>query len=213
AMGTDAFQFVEAAEMEGFKGKNLLSSLAGRLGAVIGSTAKAVTGASIDTNLGSAAAPPDYFALLKRYQEDKPCNVWVLIDDVDAKFIDTEEQHQRVGAFLSAIRALAFNVQGLRIRASIRMDVLTNLRHLEDADKLRQYIKQITWADDALKKIFTKKILSYFKRTESTKYQNWSYGPENYKHIVGLVFGRNFTMYKQIDSDPFGIVMLLAGKR
>jgi hypothetical protein len=108
---------------------------------------------------------------------------------------------------------LAFNVQGLKIRASIRVDVLTNLRYLEDGDKLRQYIKQITWSDDLLRTIFAKKILSYFKRTEPKKYQNLEFGPGQYKSIVGLVFGRNFVMYKQNDADPFSIIMSLAGKR
>lgn len=214
AVSNDAIQMVEAAEMEGLKGKNLVSCLAGRLGGLIGAAAKAATGASIDIDIGKgSSASPDFSALLKRYQEENSRNVWVLIDDVDAKFLNTDEQHQRVGAFLSAIRSLAFNVEGIRIRASIRIDVLTNLRHLEDADKLRQYIKQITWSDEALKKIFTRKILSYFKRTEPAKYDDWSYGPENYKRIVSLIFGRNFTMYKQTEVDPFVVVMALAGKR
>jgi len=185
------------------------------LGGLIGSTTKMATGDSLDLSSGvmPSSSPTDFQSLLKRYQQGHPCNVWILIDDVDAKFVDTEEQHQRVGAFLSAIRSLAFNVQGLRIRASIRVDVLTNLRHLEDADKLRQYIKQITWSDEALKKIFTKKILSYFKRVEPQKYVKWSFGPENYKSIASLIFGRNFSMYRQADVDPLNVIMSLAGKR
>lgn len=215
AASVDSMQLVEAAELEGFKGKNLVSSLALRFGSLLGPAATAATGGVIDVKAPAVppTGTPDYLAMLRRYLEDKPRNVWVLIDDVDAKFLNTEEQHQRVGAFLSAIRSLAFNVEGLRIRASIRVDVLTNLRYLEDADKLRQYIRQISWSDEALRRIFTKKILSYFKRTEPHKYDEWSDGPENYRHIVALVFGRNFVMYKQGDADPFNIIMSLAGKR
>ena len=58
--------------------------------------------------------------------------------------IKTPHKNQaRVGSFFSAIRALAFDFKNLNIRATIRSDIWSCLRHLEDLDKLQQYIIEI----------------------------------------------------------------------
>ena len=41
---------------------------------------------------------------LKNFQCKGERTVWVLIDDIDAKYIDDDDNQQRIGAFFSALR-------------------------------------------------------------------------------------------------------------
>lgn len=149
---------------------------------------------------------------MRRLQKSTDTTVWLLIDDIDAKYIDTPDQQARIGAFFSALRSLAFTVEGLRIRASVRTDVWTNIRSMEDQDKLRQYITDIKWSDDQLRNIFAKRILSFLQRNGETAYINWN-EQDDYQRVVREVFSGNFRIGAEKKSDPLLVAMMLAGKR
>lgn len=210
----DTMSLIEAAEIEGLKGKNLVSGLMSRIGSAVDLASKALTNGALSL---SNKNPTDtdalgYEHILRRIQRSKEANVWLLVDDIDAKFVDTPEMQVRIGAFFSAIRSLAFSVEGLRVRASVRPDVWTNLRIMEDQDKLRQYITEIKWSDDHLRKIFAKRILSYLQRNGETAYAMWN-EYEDYTRIVAQIFSGQFRIGSERGSDPLQVAMMLAGKR
>lgn len=201
---------VEAAELEGFKNLNLLSALTERTGNMLQRALTAAGGANIlDATQKRGVVNPEQ--ALKNFQSKGDRNVWVLIDDIDAKYVDNDESQQRVGAFFSALRSLAFNVSGLRLRASVRTDVWRNLRTMEDQDKIRQYLIDISWRDDALRSIFSRKILSYLRRQQYTPALKWD-ANKNYHDLVGEVFSGNFNWSKQ-KVDPLTPLKFLAGGR
>ena len=201
---------VEAAELEGFKDLNLLSALTERAGGMLQKALAVAGGAAILDNSTKRGVPNPEQAL-KSFQSKGDRNIWILIDDIDAKYVDNDDNQQRVGAFFSALRSLAFSVTGLRLRASVRTDVWRNLRKMEDQDKLRQYVIDISWRDDALRSIFTRKILSYLKREGFPPASSWDEA-RNYYDLFDQVFYGKFHWSKQT-VEPFIPLKFLAGGR
>lgn len=201
---------VEAAELEGYKDLNLLSALTERAGGMLQKALSAVGGTAIlEASKKRGVGNPEQ--ALKNFQCKGDRNVWMLIDDIDAKYIDNDDNQQRVGAFFSAIRSLAFGVSGLRLRASVRTDVWRNLRKMEDQDKLRQYLVDIQWRDDALRSIFTRKILTYLRREKFAPAFAWDEN-RNYYDIFDQVFYGKFKWSKD-SVEPFVPLKFLAGGR
>jgi len=95
---------VEASEIAGLKDRNIFRALIDRLSIKL-------SGNEININ---RAATPNSAALLARHQESEQSNVWLLIDDVDATFIDRPDQRLKVGTFFSACRKIAREVKGLK---------------------------------------------------------------------------------------------------
>ena len=211
AITDNTMSMVEAAEIEGFKGLNVVSSLTDRIGGFIqklipGGAGEAEGGPGI---LKKGVANP--LQAVQQFQNQKDRVVWLLIDDIDAKYIDDDANQQRVGAFFSAIRSLAFSVKDLRIRASVRTDVWRNLRRMEDQDKIRQYVIDIFWKDQTLRSIFAKRILSYLQREAFGPAEKWD-TIVHYDEIVEQVFiGRMPWDNKQVE--PFVPIKILAGNR
>jgi hypothetical protein len=212
AFSDNAMSLVEASELEGYKGSNFVSSLTDRIGGILQRLipgGEPTADAQVPGLLRKGVANP--LQSVQRFQEQRDRTVWLLIDDIDAKYIDDEPNQQRVGAFFSAIRSLAFSVKDLRIRASVRTDVWRNLRRMEDQDKIRQYVFEIFWRDQALRSIFAKRILSYLQREGFSPAQNWDIS-NNYDDIVEQVFiGRMPWDNRQVE--PFVPIKILAGNR
>jgi hypothetical protein len=205
---------VEAAEIEGYKGRNLVSGLMSRLGSVVEVASKALSGgvAAIATSKPTDPQTLKFENILRRVQDSADRNVWLLVDDIDAKFVDTPELQTRVGAFFSAARSLAYSVDGLRVRASVRTDVWSNLRRMEDQDKIRQYVIEIKWTSDQLRSIFAKKILVYLQKLGGQKYAAWNEA-KNYQDIVDEVFNWDYSANDGWHKDPLQMAMVLAGMR
>lgn len=201
---------VESAELEGYKDLNILSALTERAGGLLQKAlAAAGGGAMLEACKKRGVQNPEQ--AVKNFQDKGDRTVWVLVDDIDAKYIDDEDNQQRVGAFFSAMRSLAFGVSGLRLRASVRTDVWRNLRKMEDQDKLRQYVIDIVWRDDALRTIFTRRILSYLKREQFAPALGWNEA-RNYHEIFDQVFYGKFYWSKST-VEPFIPLKFLAGGR
>lgn len=201
---------VEAAELEGYKDLNILSALTERAGGILQKALAAAGGSDIlEGSKKRGVLNPEQ--ALKNFQIKKDRIVWVLVDDIDAKYVDDAENQQRVGAFFSAMRSLAFSMSGLRLRTSVRTDVWRNLRNMEDQDKLRQYVIDIVWRDDALRTIFTRRILSYLKREQFPAAIKWNEA-QNYYDIFDQVFCGEFHWSKK-KVEPFLPLKFLAGGR
>ncbi|MEE9100380.1 hypothetical protein VXJ36_09200 [Pseudomonas nitroreducens] len=166
----DQISLVENAELNQFKGRNIIGALASRLlGKIsIGNVAE------IQQSKPSIA---NYEQLLKRIQEEENSNrsVWFLLDDIDTKFTDTPQQQAYVSSFFSACRSLIRDIEGLSIRATVRTDVWTSLRAAEDLDKFEQYVCDIVWTKKQQRDILIKRIYAYIMRKHKTSYvaKNW----------------------------------------
>ena len=144
---------VEGAEIAGFKQRNIFGALIQR-----------IKSSKIPIEV-SISEYNNHEELLKRaLQTHSQKNVWVLIDDIDATYVDTPEQQALISTFFSACRALVREVTGLYIRASVRTDVWSAIRKNEDLDKCEQYVSDISWSAPDLKVILSKKVYSYVQR-------------------------------------------------
>ena len=67
----DSMMLVEAAEIEGFKGRNLVSSLMARIGGIVESASKGLTNGVLQIKVSSGTDPKNlaYEVILKRIQE------------------------------------------------------------------------------------------------------------------------------------------------
>lgn len=202
ALDDTTISLVEAAELNGFKSKNLLSALLDRLEVKLPLLLQKKT-----------KAPVDPIALLQNFQNSyKDEKIWILIDDIDAKYLDDDKNQARVGAFFSAIRSLANEMDGLYIRSTIRSDVWTNLRYLEDLDKWEQYIIEINWTQRQIRDILAKQILAYVQRTApDSKEAKYSY-EKDYNKIFELIFESPIT-WQNSQQSIFSAIHAFSNKR
>jgi len=199
----DQMALVEASELVGYKGKNLLGALIGR-----------IKSKNIPIEITSPAAK-DPSALLERYMaQKKDADIWLFVDDVDSTFSADEIQKARVSSFFSACRALARDIKGLNIRASVRTDVWTTIRYNEDLDKCEQYAIDINWSRTELEKIISNKILSYLNRHHSNKTTtHWSVDrASDRERLISLVFMKRLR-WSGSKVSPFTPIRILGAKR
>lgn len=179
ALSSDEMSMVEMAELEGMKSRNLVGGLLARLKGKIPLLSAELT----------SSLPTNAMSLLSNYQAvSDHSTVWVLIDDIDSKFQNNSEYQGRVGSFFSAIRALAFELKGINVRATVRSDVWSCLRHLEDLDKLDQYLLEIVWTKRDMRDMLAKKISTYVKRTYPDAPESKFLHARDYNKIFDIVF-------------------------
>lgn len=179
AFTSDEMSMVEMAELEGMKSRNLIGGLVARIKGKIPLVSVEV----------SNSFPANAISLLNNYQEaNQNSVVWVLIDDIDSKFQNNADYQGRVGSFFSAIRALSHELQGINIRATVRSDVWSCLRHLEDLDKLEQYLIDINWTKRNMRDMLAKKILTYIKRRFPQSPEAKLIYTRDYNKIFDVVF-------------------------
>lgn len=204
AVSSDAISMVEVAELDGLKGKNLVGGLISRIKTKI---------PFLDAETKSSI-PQNYESLLANYQSGpSERTVWVLIDDIDAKFQNTVDYQARVGSFFSAIRGLAFEQENLRIRATVRSDVWSCLRHLEDLDKFDQYLIEIFWKKKQMQDILVKKIISYVKRKYPESTESRYSQLRDYNKILDLLFVSPITWRDDRDARLFEAISAFSNRR
>lgn len=180
AASDDTMTIIESAEIMGYKGKNIVSALAQRLKIQMENLPQ------IEVNESDME---NSFELLKRYLEKKDANVWIFVDDIDATFINDENNIIMVGTFFTACRYLANAVYGLKIRASVRTDVWTILRNYDEAlDKCEQYMLDLQWSTRDTGEILARKIVSYFSEHYPTQNYNQLTFKDDEEKIFNLVF-------------------------
>lgn len=204
ALTSDETSMVEIAELEGMKSKNIIGGLISRVKGKL-----PLVNAELKQSF-----PENLESLLQNYQDQHECsNVWVLIDDIDAKYKDTEDYQARVGSFFSAIRSLAFDMNNLNIRASVRTDVWSNLRHLEDLDKWEQYLVEIFWTKKQLRDMLANRILSYIQRNHpGSKEAKLKIG-RDYNQLFGLIFNTPIRWRDDPKSSIFDAIYSFSNKR
>ncbi|MFT7007859.1 MAG: hypothetical protein ACJAXJ_002398 [Colwellia sp.] len=204
ALSSNSITMVEIAELDGLKSKNLIGGMVSRLKGKIPLIKQEVT-----SNI-----PESIESILSNYQEKhKNSKVWLLIDDIDAKYVDTEEYQARIGSFFSAIRAIAFDMKQLNIRATVRSDVWQNLRYLEDLDKWEQYILPITWTNKYLRDMLANKILSYIKRNHGSSPEAKLIYTRDHKKLFQIAFEQPITWAGKKDASMFEAIASFSNKR
>lgn len=204
ALSSDEISMVEISELEGMKSKNIIGGLISRVKGKI---------PFVNTEL-KQSFPENLQSLLQNYQDThQNSSVWILIDDIDAKYKDTEEYQARVGSFFSAIRSLAFDMDNLNVRASVRSDVWANLRHLEDLDKWEQYIVEIFWTKKQLRDMLANRILAYIQRKHPESKESQLKISRDYNQIFGLVFNTPIRWRDDDNASIFDAVYSFSNKR
>ncbi|QRN97014.1 hypothetical protein JRI60_50020 [Archangium violaceum] len=204
AFGDDRIALVESSELAGFRNRNLISALVDRLSA---------KGADIEFTR-QRVVPADSQALLARVSRKEDISVWLLIDDVDATFLNTPSERLRTSTFFSACRNLVNAVTGLRIRASVRADVWSILaQHDESLDKCEQYMLELHWSTTETGRILENKIISYFRRVYPNNPVYASIEAEgSSRDIFSLVFKEPFPWGKR-QVEAFRTVHILSAGR
>jgi hypothetical protein len=202
ALSDTRMMMVEAAEISGYKGRNLIGSLLSRL-------------KTKQLEVVSPAKGDQTQALRRFIAEDKTVQfsaVWLLVDDIDSTYQNTAKMKMKTSLFFSACRKLVQSVDGLFIRASVRTDVWPSLADNEDLDKCEQYMTDIHWTVEELGKILAKRISSYFQRTqEFSPYSNWSIDDQK-EQLIELAFERRLK-WGDTSVPALQVVNILAAKR
>lgn len=204
ALSSDDMTLVEMAELDGYKSKNFVGGLLSRFKSKI---------PKLDIEI-TQNFPENFNSTLERYfTEHADQTVWILVDDIDSKFKNNEDYQNRVGSFFSAIRSLAFDFKNLRVRATVRSDVWACLRHLEDLDKIDQYIIEIFWNTKLMRYILAKKILSYIQRFNPTSREAKLKVERDYNQLIELVFDSPIYWNEKSNAHIFDAINGFSNKR
>ena len=144
ALTDDSITLVESAELDGFKSRNLVSCLIDRFTRIL------------EKSQPTKLPAQDELALLKRVQNRK---LWILIDDLDATFQNTNSECLALGTFFSACRYLTQDVKDVSFRITMRTDVWPIVRRYDEAqDKTEQYVREIVWEEADFLCLLSKRI-------------------------------------------------------
>lgn len=153
AITDDSMMLVEMSELQGYKGRNIVSALSERF-------TQALPKLTAEKKCAENAQE-----LLARYTNKENISLWFFVDDIDSTFVDTPENRILVSSFFTACRNIVNAVKGLFIRASVRTDVWAIIKDDEALDKCEQYMVDLNWSTEDTGKILSKKILTYFEST------------------------------------------------
>jgi hypothetical protein len=154
AFTDDAISLVEEAESNGFKKRSLISAIVDRI-------------TSKELPLERKRIPAtNYEQLVKRYLQGRPL-IWIVVDDIDQNFANTEKWRVKLGTFFTACRQIVGVVPELRIRTAIRPNIWAIIkREFEALSHIEQYIHDLSWSSDQFRALLSARITGYFKRTQ-----------------------------------------------
>ncbi len=203
AINDDSLTLVEMAELLGYKGRNIVNALSERF-------TQAIPQLVVEKKCA-----PNSEALLKRYSKKESISVWFFIDDIDATFINSEENKLLISSFFSACRNIVNSVKGLYIRASVRTDVWAIIKDDEALDKCEQYMVDLKWSTEDSGRILANKILTYFEKSmpNDKKISGLrQYYPRSQPLVFDLIFNGKLSWGK-LRLDPFRPIHILSAGR
>lgn len=176
AITDDQITLVESAELDGYKSKNLVGCLISRFDKIL-----------------SKGAPQkqsviDHLEILKRVENPQ---VWILIDDLDATFQNTDNECLALSTFFSACRYILQDITGINIRITMRSDVWPTIRRYDESlDKLEQYVEEIKWSEKDFRKLLYRRIEAQSKEVPFDLPEKKSYFTEEQfeEKVIGLIF-------------------------
>lgn len=127
----DRITLIETAELEGYKSRNLVGCLLDRLQGLV------------SKGMPSKVGIKEEIEMLKRVKDRK---VWIIIDDLDATFQNTEKESLELSTFFSACRYITQDINDIYFRITMRTEVWAMIRRYDESlDKMEQYISEILW--------------------------------------------------------------------
>lgn len=157
AFSDTSMALVESAEITGLRERSLAGALLSRIKVK-----------QIPIEITTAKAPDPATLLARGLEKFSDQTVWLLVDDIDATFRNDDRHKLSVSAFFSALRYISNNMKGVVVRSSVRSDVWSNIRDIEDLDKSEQYMTDIAWTRVQLQQMLSKKIWAWIKRNIPT---------------------------------------------
>jgi len=176
AITDDQITIVESAELNGYKEKNLVGCLVARFGGIL-----------TKLNLNKQEIT-DHLEILKRIENPQ---VWILIDDLDATFQNTDKECLALSTFFSACRYILQDIKGVNLRVTMRSDVWPTIRRFDESlDKLEQYVEEITWSEKDFRRLLFRRIESQsFEVPFNLPKKQSFFSEEQFEEkVIGLVF-------------------------
>ncbi|WP_131705313.1 P-loop ATPase, Sll1717 family [Xanthomonas citri] len=171
----DAISLREEAERGGFSQRGFVAAVLARLKKVPGEPA--------------LAGPADPAKALQRVAGNNDLQIWVIIDDLDENFRDTEEDGVRVMTALVAMRQLANEIKELRFRTSIRPSTWAIInRKYEALSKIEPYMMDLQWSKDELEEILAARVRAYLKRNNGLAVASGSISGLSARALVSVAF-------------------------
>ena len=153
ALKADDIDMVELSEITGRKQKNLVGTIAERI--------KTKHIDKIEKEISYDKV------LLERYMSDKKTRIWLIVDDIDATFMNNDFQRLKLSTFFTTCAKLTASVNGLNVRTCVRSDVWPLIRPKDEAlDKIEQFIVEIKWHENETRDMLAKRISSYLLRND-----------------------------------------------
>lgn len=153
AWSDDATSLVEEAEREGFRQRSIFGYVLDRV------THKDNPITQHKTGVANAERT------LQRWLSAKD-KVWLLIDDIDHNYANTEHYRVKLSSFLAAVKDLMVKTPEIRVRFTIRPNVWQILRrNYEGVSHFRETLLPLTWSLEDCELMISRRVESYLQRS------------------------------------------------
>lgn len=201
AFSDTSMALVESAEITGLRERSLAGALLSRIKVK-----------QIPIEITTAKAPDPATLLARGLEKFSDQTVWLLVDDIDATFRNDDRHKLSVSAFFSALRYISNNMKGVVVRSSVRSDVWSNIRDIEDLDKSEQYMTDIAWTRVQLQQMLSKKIWAWIKRNIPTAPEAQLDPASDTDQLLELAFARRIKWAANM-VPPFQPINILSAGR
>jgi hypothetical protein len=143
----DATSLVEEAEREGFRQRSIFGYVLDRV--------KHKDNPISQNKTGVANAE----RTLSRWLDSKD-KVWLLIDDIDHNYANTDHYRVKLSSFLAAVKDLMVKTPEIRVRFTIRPNVWQILRrNYEGVSHFRESLLPLTWTLEDCELMVSRRVL------------------------------------------------------
>lgn len=188
----DVVSLREEAERNGYVERGFVGAILARLSALPGSPkiagAESVEGA------------------FRRVMGANDIQVWIVVDDLDENFRDTEADCLKVMSALVAMRQLTNEIPELRMRASIRPSTWAIIkRKYEALSKIEPYMLDLQWSQGQLEDLLAARVKSYLSRNSGQAVASGMVDSLSSRELVAIAFDDPMPWgRKEIDSGLVG---------
>lgn len=171
----DVISLREEAERGGYAQRGFVAAVLARLKKLPGEPGS------------SGAADPG--SALKRVAGANDLQIWVVIDDLDENFRDTDYDSSKVMSALVAMRQLTNEIPEVRFRTSIRPSTWAIIkRKFEALSKVEPYVVDLQWSQPQLEQILGARIRSYLSRNSGVAVASGRLEDMSATDLVALAF-------------------------
>lgn len=171
----DVVSLREEAERGGFRRRGFIAAVLTRLRGIPG--------------VPQAADLTDPAQLLKRVAGPNDIHIWLIIDDLDENFADTESDCIRVMSALVAMRQLCAQVKELWLRTSIRPSTWAIIkRKYEALSKVEPYMLDLQWSYPQLEALLAGRVRAYLKRNNGVAVASGKIASVSENSLVAVAF-------------------------